>query len=105
MSDWTMEMIKKGCGLPPLPSKTENKENNIIDAVNAKRLTFESKKNINEQEFESIMNKIKSEAKQGNTQCLLGSISRSNQEKLTDLGYKVESYVSYFAGWMYTISW
>ena len=44
MSDWTMEMIKKGCGLPPLPSKTENKESNIIDAVNAKRLTFESKK-------------------------------------------------------------
>lgn len=51
------------------------------------------------------MNKIKSEAKKGNTQCLLGSISHSNQEKLTDLGYKVESYVSYFAGWMYIISW
>lgn len=105
MSDWTMEMIKKGCGLPPLPSKTENKENNMIDAENARRLTFESKRNINEQEFESIMKKIKSEAKKGNTQCLLGSISRSNQEKLIGLGYKVKSYISYFAGWVYTISW
>ena len=42
MSDWTMEMIKKGCGLPPLPSKTENKENNIIDAVNKLRDTSSS---------------------------------------------------------------
>lgn len=100
-----MEMIKKGHGLPPFPSKTENKENNIIDSVNARRLTFESKENINEQEFESIMKKIKSEAKKGHTQCLLGYISHSNQMKLIDLGYKVESHVSYFAGEMYTIGW
>lgn len=51
------------------------------------------------------MKKIKSEAKKGNTQCLLGSISRSNQEKLIGLGYKVKSYISYFVGWVYTISW
>ena len=90
--------MRPGKDLPPTKS-------DLLSASDARRLTLEGVKNTNEQELDSIMKKIKFEANKGHTECLCGSISKLNQKKLIDLGYKVESHVSYFVGWIYTISW
>lgn len=100
MSDWTMEMIKKGYGIPPL-----DKENNLLTAQNARILSLDGAINKNTNNLNSILMEIKNAAKNGNTSYTCNYISDSNQEKLIELGYDINHYVSYFRGHIYVIKW
>lgn len=109
MSDWTMEMIKKGYGSPPLSSEkiefTMDKENNLLTAQDARILSIDGAINRNSNNLNNILIEIKNAAKNGNTSYTCNYISDSNQEKLRDLGYDINHYVSYFRGHVYEIKW
>lgn len=109
MSDWAMEMIKRGCGLPPLSSDkmefTMDKDNNLLTAQNARTLSLDGSINRNRNNLNNILMEIKNAAKSGNTSYTCNYISDSNQEKLIDLGYDIDHYVSYFRGHVYVIKW
>ena len=109
MSDWIMEMIKKGNGLPPLSSeKIEfqiDKDNSLLTAQDARILSIDGAINRNSNNLNNILIEIKNAAKNGNTSYTCNYISDLNQEKLRDLGYDINHYVSYFRGHVYEIKW
>jgi len=109
MSDWTMEMIKKGYGLPPLSSEkiefTMDKENNLLTAQDARILSIDGARNRNSNNLNNILIEIKNAAINGNTSYTCNYISDLNQEKLRELGYNINHYVSYFRGHVYEIKW
>lgn len=104
-----MEMIKKGYGLPPLSSeKIEfqiDKDDSLLTAQDARMLSIDGAINRNSNNLNNILIEIKNAAKNGNTLYTCNYISDSNQEKLRDLGYDINHYVSYFRGHVYEIKW
>lgn len=104
-----MEMIKRGYGLPPLSSAKikfkMDKDNNLLTAQDARTLSIGGEINRNRNNLNNILMEIKNAAKNGNTSYTCNYISDSNQEKLRELGYDIDHYVSYFRGHVYVIKW
>lgn len=80
-------------------------EKNLLNAKEAKRISIDNQKYLVENEVYSIIDRIKKNAYNGLNEIIIFRLSVPVQQKLTELGYKVEEYEFYFAGTFYVIRW
>ena len=104
-------MIKNGYGLPPLDTDENyvsniNKCNNskLLNAEDAKKISILATKRKDDNELDSILKKIECQAKNGYTSYICDYISDLNVERLMDLGYTVNSYVT-MIGNIFEVKW
>lgn len=111
MNDWIMKMIQKGYGLPPLDTDenyvsntVECNNSKLLNAENAKKISIFAAKEKDDNELNNILKKIKRQSQNGYTQCICDYISDLNVERLMDLGYIVNSYVT-MIGNIFEVKW
>ena len=110
VSDWTMEMIKRGYGLPPLSSaKNEYKKEkkiNIIDAKTARKLTETSLSSEALYELEKVNKCIQDAINEGKYNCYYYHYLHDPAvRKLKDIGYKVTNCSTQREGDCFKIEW
>ena len=110
MSDWMMEIIKKGNGIPPLSSEKisikKEKEVNIIDAKTARKLAETLLSSEASYELEKVNKCIQNAINEGKYNCYYyHDLHDPVVRKLQDLGYKVINCSTQREGDCFKIEW